>query len=58
MEEIAKVLYDAYVKQSGGLNYQGKPCPLWADLPEAIRENWRAVDREAQRIYPPNPEGE
>ena len=51
MKETAQLLYDAYIASSGGLNYEGKPCPAWAELPEAIRTHWRAVVREADRIY-------
>jgi hypothetical protein len=43
--DIARELYEAYIAHSGGLNYQGKPCPAWADLPQAIRDHWEAVAR-------------
>lgn len=28
---------------SAGLNYQGKPCPVWAELPANVRAKWEAV---------------
>ena len=28
---------------TAGLNYQGKPCPTWNELPENIRQKWRAA---------------
>lgn len=39
----AKMLYEAYITNSGGRNYQGLPCPMWIDLPDAIRSHWCAV---------------
>lgn len=51
MKEIAHVFYDTYIEHSGGLNYQGLPCPKWGELPEAIREHWRAVERKAEEMY-------
>ena len=26
-----------------GLNFQGNPCPVWTELPEAVRAKWEAV---------------
>lgn len=43
----ARRLYEAYNANSGWLNYQGKPCPPWAELPEAIQSNWCRVVGEA-----------
>lgn len=43
VRELAADLYEGYIQNSGGLNYQGLPCPKWADLPEAIRGHWCAV---------------
>lgn len=40
---FAVLAYRAYVKFTGGLNYQGKPCPKWQDLPEKIRGAWGAA---------------
>lgn len=39
-EELARIAYEAYVADAGGLNYQGLPCPDWPDLTEAIRQHW------------------
>lgn len=39
----ARKAYEAYTANSGGLNYQGNPCPAWPDLPEAIRSHWCAA---------------
>lgn len=49
MIDVARELYEAYIKDSGGLNYQGKPCPVWDELPEAVREHWKAVADHAPR---------
>lgn len=51
MEELAAVLYRAYLESSGGLNYEGKPCPTWGELPEAIQKHWRAVGDRADMIF-------
>ena len=42
-DALAKLAYEAYVDDAGGLNYQGKPCPKWDDLPEAIRQHWKVA---------------
>jgi hypothetical protein len=39
---MARTAYEAYLLSSGGLNYQGKPCPTWDELPQAIRDHWIA----------------
>lgn len=40
---LARKLYKVYTDSSGGLNYQGKPCPMFDDLPPAIQGHWEAV---------------
>lgn len=42
-KRTAQELYDHYVQASGGLNFQGNPCPKWDELPAKIRGNWEAV---------------
>lgn len=48
---LAERLYCAYNRggdpSTAGLNYQGKECPAWSDLPENIRAKWEAVTAEA-----------
>ena len=39
----AEVEYCAYLTETGGLNYQGNPCPKWEDLPEGIQSAWHAA---------------
>lgn len=39
----AREAYDAYVRNAGGLNYEGKPCPKWEDLTPAVRGHWCAA---------------
>ena len=47
-------LYAAYNRggppEKAGLNYQGNPCPAWGDLPEAVKEKWRAAARVASSL--------
>jgi hypothetical protein len=42
-EKRAIRMYAAYTASSGGLNYQGKPCPKWDELPPAIQSHWCAA---------------
>jgi hypothetical protein len=35
--------YEAYLKRSGGLTWDKKPCPLWDDVGDAVRQNWEAA---------------
>ena len=43
IEQRAKTFYNIYGASAKNLNYQGKPMPLWDDLPQAIRDHWMAV---------------
>lgn len=49
---LAEVLYCAYNRggppDRAGLNFQGAPCPVWADLPDAVRAKWEAAASEAR----------
>lgn len=42
-EDLAIAAYDAYGSVTGHKNYQGLPMPAWGDLPEKIRDAWRAA---------------
>ena len=50
---LAERLYAAYNRggdaATAGLNFQGDPCPVWADLPENVRAKWEAVAEEVGR---------
>lgn len=50
--ELARAMYEAYVADAGGLNYQGLPCPTWEDLPTAIITHWIAAARVAKPFEP------
>ncbi len=43
MKEAAHIAYDAYGDFVGWQNYQGKPMPRWHELPDKIRDAWRAA---------------
>jgi len=49
---LAEQLYAAYNRGgdpvTAGLNYQGKPCPEWNDLPDNIRAKWEAVAQQTR----------
>ena len=44
---LAERMYAAYNAAgdptTAGLNYQGRPCPTWAELPENIRAKWEGA---------------
>ena len=42
-DQMAQRAYIAYGESTGGLNFRGEPMPLWLDLPEKIRQAWRAA---------------
>jgi hypothetical protein len=49
----ARAAYERYLKVTGGLNYEGKPCPKWDDLGPTIRAAWMAaVDHTKSRLAP------
>lgn len=39
----ARAMYESYVTNARGKNYEGKPCPKWEDLTAAIRGHWCAA---------------
>lgn len=39
----ARALYEAYIANCGGLSWDGKPCPTWDGLNDAVRSHWCAV---------------
>lgn len=40
---LARQLYQVYITNSNGLNYEGKPCPPWTMLSPSVRSHWCAV---------------
>lgn len=42
LADLARLAYEAYGKQSGGLNYQGLPLPTYDAVGEKIQANWEA----------------
>ena len=40
---LPRELYEAYIESSGGLSWDGKPCPTWENLTEAVRKHWGAA---------------
>jgi hypothetical protein len=39
----ARMGYDAYALSTGGKTFDGRSMPSWDDLPERIRDAWRAA---------------
>jgi len=42
-ESLAHIGYVAYGEEANWKSYEGKPMPLWEELPEHIRRKWRAA---------------
>lgn len=43
MKETAHVAYDAYADFTGGKTFDGRDMPKWHELPDRIRDAWRAA---------------
>lgn len=39
----ARELYEAYIANSDGKAWDGRPCPTWDGLNDAVRSHWCAV---------------
>lgn len=42
---LARTAYKAYVASVGGLAFNGDPLPTFEQLPEKIRDAWKAAAR-------------
>lgn len=38
-----QIAYAAYAESTGGKTYDGRPMPLWDELPQRIRDAWTAA---------------
>jgi len=47
--EIARRMYKAYIANSDGKSWDGRPCPAWADLTPAVRSHWCAAALEGAK---------
>lgn len=45
-DELAASAYGAYCKQAGGLTFDGKPLPAWADLGADRQACWHAAAKQ------------
>jgi hypothetical protein len=43
----AQLAYEGYAASTGGLTFDGRPMPTWAELPERIQNAWTAAVRAA-----------
>lgn len=41
--DLAVVAYEAYSKSTGNKNFRGEEMPAYKDLPDNIKEAWRAA---------------
>ena len=54
MQELASILYEAYVEAAGGKStVTGATLPPWGELSQETQDAWRAVAREAERTLSP-----
>lgn len=50
-ETYAKIGYEAYAVSTGGKTFDGRDMPKWPELPERIRDAWRAATDAALEHY-------
>lgn len=43
VRDLARAMYEAYIENSGGLSWDGKPCPTWDALGDKVRSHWCAA---------------
>lgn len=49
-QELARTAYEAYADDSEWKNYQGNSMPQWHELPEDIRQHWRAAIKKVTEL--------
>jgi hypothetical protein len=53
-ETLARLLFDAYNAQAGGLTWDGKPIPPFVAVGPKVQANWIAAAQAARRaLLPP-----
>lgn len=48
IQQIAAAMYDAYCTQAGGLTFDGKPLPTYAELGAERQACWEAAASRAR----------
>lgn len=48
-ETIGQAAFNAYRAHRCGVNHDGSPTPVWADLTDAVREGWEVAANAAVR---------
>lgn len=43
LDGLARIAFDAYNAQAGGLTWDGKPIPPFGEVGEGVQANWRAA---------------
>lgn len=46
----ARKFYESYLDNSGGLAWDGRPCPTWDELNDAVKSHWCAVVHLARKF--------
>lgn len=49
--EVAKLLFEAYNAQAGGLTFDGRPIPPFEEVGEKVQQNWQAVAELAEQLF-------
>lgn len=52
----ARDFYAIYMASCAGLNYEGKPCPQWRDLNDAVRGHWCVVALRSLQLQSSDPD--
>lgn len=43
LETIGQTAYEGYRRSTGGRTFDGRPMPLWEELPLAIQRAWQTA---------------
>lgn len=49
-DALPRELYEAYIADSSGLSWDGKPCPTWENLTDAVRQHWGAAAERSRAL--------
>lgn len=50
-ETYAKVGYEEYAVSTGGKTFDGRDMPKWDELPQRIKDAWRAATDKVLEVY-------
>lgn len=53
---IGQVAFKAYNKSTGGLTWDKKPIPPWAEIPDGVKAAWETAANAVIDFYDPDSE--